>query len=39
MELETVKKVQRETTVEIENIGKKSGTINVSINNRRQMIP
>ena len=27
MEVETIKKTQRETTLEIENLGKKSGTI------------
>jgi prefoldin subunit 5 len=34
MEVETIKKTQTETTQEIEILGKKSGTINVSINNR-----
>jgi predicted nucleic acid-binding Zn-ribbon protein len=33
MEVETMKKTQRETTLEIETIGKKSGTIHVSISN------
>jgi chromosome segregation ATPase len=33
MEVETMKKTQRETTLEIETLGKKSGTINVSISN------
>ena len=36
MEVETIKKTQRETTLEIEIIGKKSGVIDVSINNRIQ---
>jgi hypothetical protein len=36
MEVETIKKSQRETTLEIENLGKKSGTINASISNRIQ---
>jgi phosphoribosyl-dephospho-CoA transferase len=30
-EVETIKKTQRETTLEIETLGKKSGTIDVSI--------
>jgi hypothetical protein len=34
MEVETMKKTQRKTTWEIENLGKKSGTIDVSIRNR-----
>nr|WP_300838225.1 RBD-like domain-containing protein [uncultured Bilophila sp.] len=36
MEVETVKKTQRETTLEVETLGKKSGTIDVSISNRIQ---
>jgi hypothetical protein len=36
MEVETIKKSQRETTLEIEILGKKSGTIDVSISNRIQ---
>jgi hypothetical protein len=36
MEGEKVKKTQSETTLEIETLGKKSGTIDVSINNRIQ---
>jgi predicted nucleic acid-binding Zn-ribbon protein len=36
MELETMKKTQRETTLEIETLGKKSGTIDASISNRIQ---
>jgi predicted nucleic acid-binding Zn-ribbon protein len=35
-EVETIKKTQRETTLEIEILGKKSGTIDVSISNRIQ---
>jgi hypothetical protein len=34
MEVETMKKKQRETTMEIETLGKISGTIDVSISNR-----
>ena len=34
MEVETIKKSQRETTLEIEILGKKSGIIDVSISNR-----
>jgi hypothetical protein len=34
MEVETIKKTQREATLEIETLGKKSGTIDVSISNR-----
>ena len=36
MEIETKKKTQRETTLEIETLGKKSGTIDASISNRLQ---
>jgi hypothetical protein len=36
MEVETVKKTQRETTLEIETLGKKSGTIHASISHRKQ---
>jgi hypothetical protein len=36
MEVETMKKTQRETTLEVEMLGKKSGTIDVSISNRIQ---
>ena len=36
MEVETMKKTQRETTLEIEILGKKSGTIDASISNRIQ---
>jgi prefoldin subunit 5 len=35
-EVETIKKTQRETTLEIEILGKKSGTIDASIINRIQ---
>jgi predicted nucleic acid-binding Zn-ribbon protein len=34
MEMETIKKSQRETTLEIENLGKRSGVIDESIINR-----
>jgi hypothetical protein len=36
MEIETMKKSQRETTLEIENIGKRSGVIDASITSRIQ---
>jgi hypothetical protein len=36
MEVETIKKSQRETTLKIEILGKKSGTIDTSISNRIQ---
>jgi prefoldin subunit 5 len=36
MEVETIKKSQRETTLEIENLGKKSKAIDASITNRIQ---
>jgi chromosome segregation ATPase len=36
MEVETIKKTQRETTLEIETLGKKSGIIEGSISNRIQ---
>jgi hypothetical protein len=38
MEIKTTKKSQRETTLEIENLGKRSGVIDVSITNRMQEI-
>ena len=38
MEKETIKKTQSETTLEIETLGKKSGTIDASITNRIQEI-
>jgi hypothetical protein len=34
LDIETIKKSQRETTLEIENLGKKSGAIDASITNR-----
>jgi hypothetical protein len=36
MGVETMKKTQRETTLEIETLGKKSGIIDASISNRIQ---
>jgi hypothetical protein len=36
MEVETIKKSQRETTLEIKTLGKKSGTLVASITNRKQ---
>ena len=38
MEVKTKEKSQRETTLEIENLGRKSGTIDASITNRIQEI-
>jgi uncharacterized coiled-coil protein SlyX len=38
MKVETIKKSQRETTLEIENLGKRSGVTDVSITNRIQEI-
>jgi len=38
MEIETIKKSQRETTLEIENLGKRSEVIDASITNRIQEI-
>jgi hypothetical protein len=38
METETIKKSQRETALELENLGKKSGLIDASITNRIQEI-
>jgi hypothetical protein len=38
MEIETIKKSQRETTLEIENLGKRSGVIDASITKRIQEI-
>jgi hypothetical protein len=38
MEVEIIKKSQRETTLEIENLGKKSGAIDASITNRIQEV-
>jgi hypothetical protein len=36
MEEETIKKSQRETSLETETLGKKSGAIDATITNRRQ---
>ena len=36
--METIKKTQRETTLEVENLGKRSGIIYTSIPNRKQQI-
>ena len=36
MEVETIKKSQRETTLEIEHLGKRSGVIDASITNKIQ---
>ena len=36
METETIKKSQRKTTLEIENLGKRSGDIDASITNKTQ---
>jgi septal ring factor EnvC (AmiA/AmiB activator) len=38
MEVETIKKSQREITLEIENLGKKSGAMDASISNKIQEI-
>jgi prefoldin subunit 5 len=38
MEIETIKKSQRETTLELENLGKRRGAIDASITNRIQEI-
>ena len=38
MELETTEKPQRETTLELENLGKRSGVMDASITNRIQEI-
>jgi hypothetical protein len=38
MEIETIKKSQRKTTLVIENLGKRSGVIDASITNRIQDI-
>jgi predicted nucleic acid-binding Zn-ribbon protein len=37
-EVDTIKKTQSEATLEIETLGKKSGTIDASISNRIQMM-
>ena len=36
MEIETIKKTQRETILEMKNLGKRSGVIDASITNRIQ---
>ena len=36
MEIETIKESQRETTLELQNLGKGSGAIDASITNRTQ---
>ena len=38
MEIETIKESQREITLELENLGKRSGVIDASITNRIQEI-
>jgi prefoldin subunit 5 len=38
MEIEAIKKSQRETTLDIENLGKRSGVLDPSITNRIQEI-
>jgi hypothetical protein len=38
MEIETIKKSQKETTPELENLGKRSGVIDASSTNRTQEI-
>jgi predicted nucleic acid-binding Zn-ribbon protein len=38
LEIETIKKSQIETTLELENLGKRSGVIHASITNRIQEI-
>jgi hypothetical protein len=38
MEIETIKKSKRKTTLEIENLGKRSGVIDTRITNRLQEI-
>ena len=38
MEIETIKQSQKVTTLEIENLGRKSGDIDASITNRMQEI-
>jgi uncharacterized coiled-coil protein SlyX len=38
VQLETIKKSQRETTLELENLGKRSGVIDANITNRIQEI-
>jgi chaperonin cofactor prefoldin len=36
IEVETLRKSQRETTLEVENLGKKTGAIDSSITNRKR---
>jgi hypothetical protein len=38
MEIETIKKLQKETSLEMENLGEKSGVIDANITNRIQEI-
>ena len=38
MEVEAIKKSQRKTTQDIENLGRKTGVMDASINNRMQAI-
>jgi predicted nucleic acid-binding Zn-ribbon protein len=38
MEIETIKKSQRETTLELENLRRRSGVVDASITNRIQEI-
>ena len=38
MEVETIKKSQRETILEIENLGKRTGVMDASITNRVQEV-
>jgi hypothetical protein len=38
MEVETIKKSQRETNIELENLGKRSRVVDASITNRIQEI-
>jgi len=38
MEIETIKKAQRETNLDIENVRKREGTVDTSITNRTQEI-
>jgi predicted nucleic acid-binding Zn-ribbon protein len=38
MEIETIKKSQKETTLELENLGKRSRVIDASITNRIQEV-
>ena len=38
MEIETIKKSQRETTLELENLKKRSGVIDASITNGKQEV-